>query len=78
MLKKSIKLCLAIALVAVTMSAMAQNTTNRGKAEYPRYGFWSNWTLGFTIDLNNQAIMNGNSYDAGWRRATNMGMDIYA
>ena len=78
MLKKSIKFCLAIALVAVTMSAMAQNTTNRGKAEYPRYGFWSNWTLGFTIDLNNQAIMNGNSYDAGWRRATNMGMDIYA
>ena len=75
MLKKIIKMGVVMSLLVTSMSAFAQNT---GKAEYPRYGFWSNWSIGFSFDLNNQAAMNGNSYDAGWRRATNAGMDIFA
>lgn len=75
MLKKIIKMGVVMSLLVTSVSAFAQNT---GKAEYPRYGFWSNWSIGFSFDLNNQAAMNGNSYDAGWRRATNAGMDIFA
>ncbi len=75
MMKKVIKMGVVMSLLVASMSAFAQNT---GKAEYPRYGFWSNWSIGFSFDLNNQAAMNGNSYDAGWRRATNAGMDIFA
>lgn len=74
-MKKVIKMGVVMSLLVASMSAFAQNT---GKAEYPRYGFWSNWSIGFSFDLNNQAAMNGNSYDAGWRRATNAGMDIFA
>ncbi len=74
-MKKVIKMGVVMSLLVASMSAFAQNT---GKAEYPRYGFWSNWSVGFSFDLNNQAAMNGNSYDAGWRRATNAGMDIFA
>lgn len=75
MLKKLIKLGVCMSLMMTAMNASAQNT---GKPEYPQYGFWSNWSIGFSFDLNNQAIMNGNSFDAGWRRATNAGMDIFA
>ena len=68
------KIGVVMSLMVTSMSAFAQNT---GKPEYPQYGFWSNWSIGFSFDLNNQAIMNGNSFDAGWRRATNAGMDIF-
>ncbi len=75
MLKKLIKVGVIMSLMVTAMNASAQNT---GKPEYPQYGFWSNWSIGFSFDLNNQAVMNGESFDAGWRRATNAGMDIFA
>ena len=75
MLKKLIKFGVVMSLMVTSVNAFAQNT---GKPEYPHYGFWSNWSIGVSFDLNNQAIMNGESFDAGWRRATNAGMDIFA
>ena len=75
MLKKLIKMGVVMSLMLTSMNAFAQNT---GKAEYPRYGFWSNWSIGFSIDLNNQAYMNMGGDLGGWRKATNAGMDIFA
>ena len=75
MLKKFIKMGVVMSLMVTSVSAFAQNT---GKAEYPRYGFWSNWSIGFSIDLNNQAYMNAGGDLGGWRKATNAGMDIFA
>ena len=54
MLKKLIKVGVIMSLMVTAMNASAQNT---GKPEYPQYGFWSNWSIGFSFDLNNQAVM---------------------
>lgn len=75
MLKKVINFALVMTLFATTMSAFAQNN---GKPEYPRYGFWSNWSIGGSIDLNNQAVMGGFNFGDKWRVSTNAGMSIFA
>ena len=75
MMKKVFKICLMVSLLATTMSAFAQNT---GKPEYPHYGFWSNWSIGTTLDLNSQANMGAISFGDNWRTSTNFGMDIFA
>ena len=75
MMKKVFKICLMVSLLATTMSAFAQNA---GKPEYPHYGFWSNWSIGASFDLNNQAVMGGYSFGDNWRVSTNFGMDIFA
>ena len=74
-MKKVFKICLMVSLLATTMSAFAQNT---GKPEYPHYGFWSNWSVGTSLDLNNQPIMGGYSFGDNWRVSTNLGMDFFA
>lgn len=74
MLKKLIKMGVVMSLMVTSVNAFAQNT---GKPEYPHYGFWSNWSLGVSIDLNNQAFMNAGGDLGGWRKATNAGMDIF-
>ena len=75
MLKKLIKMGVVMSVMLTSMNAFAQNT---GKPEYPRYGFWSNWSIGASIDLNNQARMGGFSFGDNWRISTNIGMDIFA
>ena len=75
MLKKLIKLGVCMSLMMTAMNASAQNT---GKPEYPQYGFWSNWSIGVSVDLNNQAYMGGFSFGDNWRKSTNIGMDIFA
>ena len=75
MLKKVIKLAVVMSLVVTSMNAFAQNN---GKPEYPRYGFWSNWSIGASIDLNNQAVMGGFNFGDNWRVSTNAGMSIFA
>ena len=74
-MKKLLKIGLAMSLMLTAITASAQNT---GKHEYPRYGFWSNWSVGASIDLNNQAIMGGFNFGDNWRVSTNVGMDIFA
>lgn len=72
MLKKLIKMGVVMSLMVTAISASAQ------KAEYPRYGFWSNWGIGGAFDLNweiRQGAMGFN--DARWRVSTNMGMDLF-
>ena len=75
MVKKLIKIGVVMSLMLTGMNASAQNT---GKPEYPQYGFWSNWSIGLSLDLNNQAYMNAGGDLGGWRKATNAGMDIFA
>ena len=75
MLKKVLKLSVVMSIVLTSITAIAQNT---GKPEYPRYGFWSNWSIGTSIDLNNQAQMGGFNFGEGWRVSTNTGMDFFA
>ena len=75
MMKKVIKIAMVMSLIVTSMSTFAQNN---GKPEYPRYGFWSNWSIGASIDLNNQARMGGFSFGDKWLVSTNAGMDIFA
>ena len=76
MLKKLFKIGVVMAVVMASTSAFAQNT---GKPEYPRYGFWSNWSIGASFDLNDQARMGGFGFgDDTWRKSTNLGMSIFA
>lgn len=74
-MKKVIKIGVVMSLLVASMSAFAQNT---GKAEYPRYGFWSNWSVGASFAINDQAYMGGFSFGDNWRKSTNIGMDIFA
>ena len=74
-MKKVFKFLVVMSLIVASSSAFAQNT---GKPEYPRYGFWSNWSIGTSIDLNNQPIMGAYSFGDNWRVSTNMGMDFFA
>ena len=75
MMKNFIKVAMVMSLIVTSMNAFAQNN---GKPEYPRYGFWSNWSIGASIDLNNQARMGGFSFGDKWLVSTNAGMDIFA
>jgi outer membrane protein OmpA-like peptidoglycan-associated protein len=53
MLKKLLKLSVVAGLMAVVTTAIsAQN-------EYPRYGFWSNWSIGVMADFDKQANHRG-------------------
>ena len=79
MLKKLIKMGVVMSLMVTSVSAFAQN------AEYPRYGFWSNWSLGFgpaaTWQMGQHSLeeneATGETRDL-WRRSINVGMDIFA
>ncbi|MBR4230454.1 MAG: OmpA family protein [Bacteroidales bacterium] len=66
-MKKIFKFALMVSLLMASTSVFAQNT---GKPEYPRYGFWSNWSVGASIDYNHELAVNSN--------ATSWGMDIFA
>ena len=67
MMKKVIKIALTVSLLVASTNVFAQNT---GKPEYPRYGFWSNWSVGASFDYNHELLINSN--------ATSFGMDIFA
>ena len=71
MLKKMIKMGVVVSLLVTSLSAFAQNT---GKAEYPRYGFWSNWSVGTSIDYVHELAQQEGLH---WRMSTNAGMDLF-
>ena len=71
MLKKLIKMGVVMSLLVTSISAFAQNT---GKAEYPRYGFWSNWSVGTSIDYVHELAQQEGLH---WRMSTNAGMDLF-
>ena len=66
-MKKIFKIGLMVSLLVASTSIFAQNT---GKPEYPRYGFWSNWSVGASFDYNHELAVKSN--------ATSWGMDIFA
>lgn len=66
-MKKIFKIGLMVSLLVASTSIFAQNT---GKPEYPRYGFWSNWSVGASFDYNHELAVQSN--------ATSFGMDIFA
>ena len=71
MLKKLIKMGVVMSLLVTSVSAFAQNS---GKAEYPRYSFWSNWSLGTSLDVTWE---NAQVSNAQWRKSINGGMDLF-
>jgi outer membrane protein OmpA-like peptidoglycan-associated protein len=76
MMKKVFKLFVVMSLLVASSSAFAQNT---GKPEYPHYGFWSNWSIGGALTLNNQPVMGPIAFTPElWRVSTNMGIDVFA
>ena len=62
--------------MGVVMSLMltSVNAFAQGKAEYPRYGFWSNWSLGGGAAATWQMDQHA---DGAWRRSINAGMDLF-
>ena len=87
MLKKLIRVGVVMSLLVASVGASAQNT---GKAEYPRYSFGSNWSLGFGGALTWEMAQHANSGrtdriagdNAGtegdlWRRSFNAGFDVF-
>ena len=76
MMKKVFKLFVVMSLLVASTSAIAQNT---GKPEYPHYGFWSNWSIGGALTLNNQPVMGPIAFTPElWRVSTNLGIDVFA
>lgn len=77
MMKKLIKVGVVMSLLLTSTSAFAQE-----KAEYPSYGFWSNWSLGgglaATWEMGQHSWDNNapNTRDF-WRRAINVGVDLF-
>ena len=77
MMKKLIKVGVVMSLLLTSTSAFAQE-----KAEYPDYGFWSNWSIGAgfagTWQLGQHSWDNEapNTRDL-WRRSINVGMDAF-
>ena len=77
-MKKLIKVGVVMSLLLTSTSAFAQE-----KAEYPNYGFWSNWSIGFgpavTWQLGQHSWDNNapNTRDF-WRRSINVGADLFA
>ena len=87
MLKKLIKMGVVMSLMVTSISSFAQST---GKAEYPRYSFGSNWSLGFGGALTWEMAQSGYSARADrlaganagaegdiWRRSFNAGFDVF-
>ena len=74
MMKKVFRIGLLMSLMLTSVSAFAQK---EGKVEYPHYSFLSNWSLGYSMDLNweiSQGQMGfTNDY---WRTTTNIGNSI--
>lgn len=62
-------LALFVLLLALVQGVVAQE----GNANYPAYGFWSNWKLGGEAIYNHQ-YANGGFLD--WRHATDAGFGI--
>lgn len=71
MLKKLIKMGVVMSVLLASMSAFAQNT---GKVEYPRYGFWSNWSIGTSVDYMHELAQQSG---LKWKMSTNAGMDLF-
>lgn len=73
MLKKIIKIGM---LAGVMMFAFNANAQKEYKPEYPRYSFWSNWSIGAELLSNGQY---GNAENDGffsWRGARNIGVGL--
>ena len=77
-MKKLIKVGVVMSLLLTSTSAFAQE-----KAEYPNYGFWSNWSIGGGLAATWQLGQHSWDNDAPntrdlWRRSINVGADIFA
>ena len=74
-MKKVLKIGFVMSLLLASTSVFAQNT---GKPEYPRYGFWSNWSIGGSLDFSHELGQGFPLGGHGWRVNTNFGMDVFA
>ena len=66
MLKKLLSIGVLASVMAFANTGIAQETP-----EYPHYGFWSNWSIGASVDFAKQGNM-------GWdfRQGTNIGATL--
>ena len=75
-MKKLIKVGVVMSLLLTSTSAFAQE-----KAEYPNYGFWSNWSIGGGLAATwqlGQHSWDSDNFGNIWRRSINVGADIFA
>lgn len=69
MLKKLFKIGMLASALLLACNANAQSDN-----EYPRYGFWSNWSLGGSV-LYSWEYEHGGIFD--WREGSNIGANIF-
>ena len=67
MLKKLSKIAMLCGMLAISTSLFAQNTDN----VYPHYGFWSNWSIGVSVDGVKQ-----NEHPWTWGDGTSVGASL--
>ena len=77
MMKKLIKVGVVMSLLLASTSAFAQE-----KAEYPSYGFWSDWSIGGGLAATWQLGQHSFNDEAPdyrdlWRRSINVGADLF-
>ena len=65
MIKKIFTFGLLLSFVAIC------GTTNAQEQEYPHYGFWSNWSIGGSINYVNQG-----GHGSKWGRGTSAGLNL--
>lgn len=71
MLKKLFKIGMFAGLLIFACNANAQDRA----PEYPRYGFWSNWSLGGSVSYTWE-YAHGGIFD--WRQGSNVGIRLFA
>ncbi len=79
MMKKVFKFGLMLSLLVATTGVFAQDNLPEDKPEFPRVGFWSNWSLGGSLDMAHQWSMGpmfGDGY--GYGKTMGFGLDLFA
>jgi hypothetical protein len=74
MLKKVSKIAVLLCLFTFAGNTFAQNEV----AEYPQYGFWSNWGIGISGSFMYQPDVEGfyGIQDLGWGQGFNAGLGL--
>jgi len=78
-MKKIFKLSLMLSLILATSGVFAQENLPEDKPEYPRYGFWSDWSIGGDLVWAHQFPMGplfGDGY--GYGKTMGFGFDFFA
>ena len=79
-MKKVFKIGLMMSLLMASTGVFAQDNQPEDKPEFPRAGFWSNWSVGGALDWSNQWSMKpteASGEKGGYGRTWGIGFDAF-